>query len=106
MKAVPEGTAFIFYKSIVEIRMLHKNKLFLSLSLTNEIKIENMFDLNYDVIKQEIEAEVCKEHNLHPEFVKTDDGFGIKACCEPFHKELVAKSEKMVEEETTQFLEK
>ena len=54
-----------------------------------------MFDLNYDVIKQEIEAEVCKEHNLHPEFVKTDDGFGIKACCETFHKELVAKSRKV-----------
>ncbi|WP_278380206.1 hypothetical protein [Chryseobacterium arthrosphaerae] len=65
-----------------------------------------MFNLNYDVIKQEIEAETCKEHNMHPEFVKTDEGFGIRACCEPFHQELVAKSEKMVEEETTKFLEK
>ncbi|MFP3833648.1 hypothetical protein [Chryseobacterium sp. SIMBA_028] len=65
-----------------------------------------MFDLNYDLIKQEIESETCKEHGLHPEFVKTDDGFGIKACCQPFHAELVAKSEKIIEEETTKFLDK
>ena len=65
-----------------------------------------MFDLNYNLIKQEIESEVCKEHNLHPEFVKTDDGFGIKACCLPFHTELVAKSEKIIEVETTKFLDK
>ncbi|REC44098.1 hypothetical protein [Chryseobacterium pennipullorum] len=65
-----------------------------------------MFDLNYDLIKQEIESETCKEHHLHPEFVKTEEGFGIRACCEPFRLELVAKSEKMIEEETTQFLDK
>ncbi|AZA76274.1 hypothetical protein EG347_01395 [Chryseobacterium sp. G0186] len=65
-----------------------------------------MFDLNYDLIKQEIESETCKEHGLHPEFVKTDDGFGIKACCQPFHTELVTKSEKIIEEETTKFLDK
>lgn len=65
-----------------------------------------MFDLNYDLIKQEIESETCKEHGLHPEFVKTDDGFGIRACCQPFHAELVTKSEKMIEEETTKFLDK
>ncbi|WP_106915984.1 hypothetical protein [Chryseobacterium aurantiacum] len=65
-----------------------------------------MFDLNYDLIKKEIESETCKEHGLHPEFVKTDDGFGIKACCQPFHEELVAKSEKIIEEETTKFLDK
>lgn len=41
MKAVPEGAAFLFFiKSTVEIWELHQNKLFLSLSLTNEIKIE------------------------------------------------------------------
>jgi hypothetical protein len=48
-----------------------------------------MFDLDYDIIKQEIESDVCKEHGLHPEFVKTDEGFGIKACCDPFRIELV-----------------
>jgi hypothetical protein len=40
-----------------------------------------MFDLNYDQIKSEIESEVCKEHGMHPEFVKTDEGFGMKALC-------------------------
>ncbi|AZA83328.1 hypothetical protein C1637_21635 [Chryseobacterium lactis] len=64
-----------------------------------------MFDLNYNAIKQEVEAEVCKEHGLHPEFVKTDEGFGIKACCDPFRIELVQKSEKMIEEETTRMLD-
>ncbi|MBV8327517.1 hypothetical protein [Chryseobacterium sp.] len=64
-----------------------------------------MFELDYSLIKQEIESEVCEEHGLHPEFVKTDDGFGIKACCDPFRIELVNKSEKIVEEETKKFLD-
>ncbi|QWT87276.1 hypothetical protein KBP46_05300 [Chryseobacterium sp. PCH239] len=64
-----------------------------------------MFDLNYDQIKKEIESEVYKEHSRHPEFVKTDEGFGIKACCEPFREELVEKSGKMIEEETKKILE-
>ncbi|MCJ7935797.1 MAG: hypothetical protein MUW56_19760 [Chryseobacterium sp.] len=65
-----------------------------------------MFDLDYSLIKQEIESEVCQEHGLHPEFVKTEEGFGIRACCDPFRIELVQKSEKMVEEETTKMFEK
>ncbi|MFS4470195.1 hypothetical protein [Chryseobacterium sp. T20] len=64
-----------------------------------------MFNLNYDQIKKEIESEVCEEHGMHPEFVKTDEGFGIKACCEPFREELVEKSGKMIEEETKKILE-
>lgn len=68
-------------------------------------KTENMFDLNYDLIKKEIESEVCKEHGLHPELVKTDEGFGIKACCEPFREELVEKSGKKIEEETKKILD-
>ncbi|PWN71167.1 hypothetical protein C1631_000665 [Chryseobacterium phosphatilyticum] len=65
-----------------------------------------MFDLDYTLIKQEIESEICKEHDLHPEFVKTDEGFGIKACCDPFRIELVQKSEKMIEEQTEKLLDK
>ncbi|GEN69475.1 hypothetical protein DRF57_16870 [Chryseobacterium rhizosphaerae] len=76
----------------------------LSLSITNETKYKNMINLDYALIRKEIEAQVCKEHGLHPEFVKTDDGFGIKACCEPFRIELGAKSEKMIEEETIKIL--
>ncbi|RLJ32272.1 hypothetical protein CLU97_1723 [Chryseobacterium sp. 7] len=64
-----------------------------------------MFDLNYDLIKKEIESEVCKEHGLHPELIKTDEGFGIKACCELFREELVEKSGKMIEEETKKILD-
>lgn len=64
-----------------------------------------MFDLNYDQIKSKIESEVCQEHGIHPEFVKTNEGFGIKACCEPFREELVEKSGKMIEEETQKILE-
>ncbi len=64
-----------------------------------------MFDLNYDQIKKEIESEVCKEQSRHPEFVKTEEGFGIKACCEPFREELVEKSGKLIEEETKKILE-
>lgn len=64
-----------------------------------------MFDLNYDQIKKEIESEVCKEHGRHPEFVKTNEDFGIKACCEPFREELVEKSGKIIEEETQKILE-
>ncbi|WP_126650409.1 hypothetical protein [Chryseobacterium aureum] len=63
-----------------------------------------MFDLNYDPIKKEIESEVCKEHGLHPELVPTEEGFGIKACCEPFRKELVEKSGNMIEEQTKKIL--
>ncbi|MET3036790.1 hypothetical protein ABXT08_11840 [Chryseobacterium sp. NRRL B-14859] len=65
-----------------------------------------MFDLNYELIKQEIESETCKEHGLHPEFVKTEEGFGIKACCDPFRLELVQKSENMIEEQTEKLLDK
>ncbi|GEJ43710.1 MULTISPECIES: hypothetical protein [unclassified Chryseobacterium] len=65
-----------------------------------------MFDLNYDWIKKEIESEVCDEHSLHPELIKTDEGFGIKACCEPFREKMVEKSGKMIEEETQKILEK
>lgn len=59
-----------------------------------------MFNLNYNQIKKEIESEVCDEQGMHPEFVKTDEGFGIKACCEPFREGLVEKSGKIIEEET------
>lgn len=65
-----------------------------------------MLDLNYDGIKKEIESEVCETHNLHPELIKTDEGFGIKACCEPFREKMVEKSGKMIEEETQKILEK
>jgi hypothetical protein len=65
-----------------------------------------MFDLDYDIIKQEIESDVCKEHGLYPEFVKTDEGFGIKACCDPFRIELVQSLRKMIEEQTEKLLDK
>ncbi|QIY90195.1 hypothetical protein [Chryseobacterium gallinarum] len=65
-----------------------------------------MFDLNYDVIKQEIESEICGEHGIHPEFIKTEEGFGIKACCDPFRMALVQKSEKSIEEQTEKLLNK
>nr|WP_315027727.1 hypothetical protein [uncultured Chryseobacterium sp.] len=65
-----------------------------------------MFDLDYSVIKQEIESEVCEEHAKHPEFVKTEEGFGIKTCCDPFRMKLVQKSEKMIEDQTERILDK
>ncbi|MDR6461793.1 hypothetical protein [Chryseobacterium sediminis] len=64
-----------------------------------------MFDLNYDLIKKEIESEICEEHGLHPELIKTDEGFGIKACCEPFREKMVEKSGNMIEEETKKILD-
>ncbi|NIF06085.1 hypothetical protein F3J23_11605 [Chryseobacterium sp. Tr-659] len=97
-----EEDGFLLIKNTVEIRIsVTLYYFYLYPSLINK----NMLDLNYNLIKQEIESEVCEEHGLHPEFVKTDEGFGIKACCDPFREKMVEKSGKMIEEETKKILD-
>ena len=50
--------------------------------------------LNYSAIKRKIESEVCAEHNVSPEFIKTAKGFQINSCCEEFKDKLIEKAKK------------
>jgi hypothetical protein len=56
--------------------------------------------LDYSVIKRKIESEVCIEHNVRPQFIKTTKGFQINCCCEEFKKKLLEKAQKYVAEQT------
>jgi len=56
--------------------------------------------LDYSVIKRKIESEVCIEHNVPPQFIKTTKGFQINCCCEEFKKILLEKAQKYVAEQT------
>jgi hypothetical protein len=79
----------------------------LLLSLSGTYKKQNKYvgsELRWD--KKGNRVGGIETHNLHPELIKTDEGFGIKACCEPFREKMVEKSGKMIEEETQKILEK
>ncbi|MGN7707103.1 hypothetical protein [Chryseobacterium sp. JV274] len=101
-----EKDDFLFPVNTVKIRISVRHYYIYLYPVLIRNKIRDMFDLNYDLIKKEIESEMCEEHGLHPELIKTDEGFGIKACCEPFREKMVEKSGHMIEEETKKALEK
>lgn len=56
--------------------------------------------LDYSAIKRKIEIEVCIEHNVSPQFIKTAKGFQINCCCEEFKKKLLEKAQKHIAEQT------
>ena len=61
--------------------------------------------LDYRVIKRKVESEVCTEHNVSPEFIKTAKGFQINSCCEEFKNKLIEKSKKHIAEQTKSAVE-
>jgi len=62
--------------------------------------------LDYSTIKRKIENEKCREHNSHPEFVKTATGFQINSCCDDFKDRLVEEAKKIITAETKSAIQK
>lgn len=62
--------------------------------------------LDYSAIKRKIESEVCTEHKVSPEFIKTTKGFQINCCCEEFKKKLLEKAQKHIADQTKVAIEK